>query len=270
MFYELKSAADDLRGQASSFNPTSMRKKIAAQLDTLIGNHVRQVVLSAFGCGAFLNPPTEVARIYREELEKRPDQFDEVVFAIFYPGYGADNYAPFYSELAGVSLLSYEYIKQRLLSKDGTSVLNTQITELITYAEKMENENKLSKKELTTVLKKTLDFLDSRNEKEYITFVNSVQGSPNKGLQVLGNMMLVLSLIVLVTSLVYFGTMMGIAVSIGLTGMMAGLVVGGAIYIAAATPNAVALCFFEASKRSGLSEQMMQLHLEHNTKTNLP
>src|SRR5205085_406453 len=52
-FYELKSAADDLRGkggqESEAFNPDSMRRKIAAQLDTLHEANIRHVILSAFG-----------------------------------------------------------------------------------------------------------------------------------------------------------------------------------------------------------------------------
>lgn len=107
-FYELRSAADDLRSlndQPIPFNEKSMRQKIGAQLDTLIKENVRHVVLSAFGCGAFLNPPEQVASIYREELEKRAGQFDDVVFAIYYAGYGPrDNYEKFHKELDGLPL----------------------------------------------------------------------------------------------------------------------------------------------------------------------
>ncbi len=103
LFYELKSAADDLRG-GGHFNEASMRKKIRAQLDTLRINHVRSVVLSAFGCGAFGNPPALVARLYREELDERLGDFDDVVFAVYHAGYGTDNYLPFYDELNGLPL----------------------------------------------------------------------------------------------------------------------------------------------------------------------
>lgn len=70
-------------------------RRIAAQLDTLIEAGVRHAVLSAFGCGAFLNPAARVATIYREELRKRADHFEVVAFAIFAAGYGPDNFTPF-------------------------------------------------------------------------------------------------------------------------------------------------------------------------------
>jgi hypothetical protein len=92
-FYELRAAADDNRH--GPFNERSMRRKVAAQLDTATSNRVRHLVLSAFGCGVFNNPPLEVARLYKEELAKRPGSFDVVVFAIYHAGYGTDNYGPF-------------------------------------------------------------------------------------------------------------------------------------------------------------------------------
>jgi hypothetical protein len=57
--------------------------------------------LSAFGCGAFRNPANRVARIYREELTHRADDFSLVAFAIFAPGYGPDNFTPFAHEFRG-------------------------------------------------------------------------------------------------------------------------------------------------------------------------
>ena len=106
LFYELRSAADKLKSP-DDFNDVvaeNMRKKIAAQLDTLIENNIRHVVLSAFGCGAFNNPADKVASIYKEELQKRAGKFDDVVFAVFHAGYGPNNFQPFYDCLNGLSL----------------------------------------------------------------------------------------------------------------------------------------------------------------------
>ena len=93
-FYELRAAAQDLRG-GMPFLPEEARRRIRAQRDTLIAAGVRHAVLSAFGCGAFRNPADAVARLYREELARTPDGFDLVAFAIFHAGYGPDNYTPF-------------------------------------------------------------------------------------------------------------------------------------------------------------------------------
>ena len=50
-FYELRSAAVNLKRSSTGYNHGEMRKRIAAQLETLIENNCRHVVLSAFGCG---------------------------------------------------------------------------------------------------------------------------------------------------------------------------------------------------------------------------
>ena len=77
-----------------------MRKRIAAQLDTLRDAGIRYAVLGAFGCGAFRNPGEQVARIYREEILARAANFSLVAFAIYSAGYGPANYPPFLAELA--------------------------------------------------------------------------------------------------------------------------------------------------------------------------
>jgi hypothetical protein len=95
-FYELRAAAQDLRN-GSPFDADETRKRIAAQLETLRRAGLRHVVLSAFGCGAFMNPAQRVAELYSEELERRRLDFSVVAFAILAPGYGPDNYQPFAS-----------------------------------------------------------------------------------------------------------------------------------------------------------------------------
>eukprot|EP01036_Dinobryon_divergens_P037075 gene37075-48409_t len=93
-FYELRAAAQDLR-RGQSFDPRECSKRVAAQLDTLWAAGLRHVVLSAFGCGAFMNPASEVARCYYDAILQRLDSFDVIAFAIFHAGYGADNFGPF-------------------------------------------------------------------------------------------------------------------------------------------------------------------------------
>jgi hypothetical protein len=93
-FYEMRAAAQDLRG-GGSFDAAHTRRRIAAQLDTLQAHRVRHVVLGAFGCGAFRNPAAEVARLYKEELQRRSQAFSVVAFAVYAAGYGPDNYTPF-------------------------------------------------------------------------------------------------------------------------------------------------------------------------------
>lgn len=93
-FYELRAAAQDLR-DGSPFSVEDARRRIAAQLDTLIGQGVRHAVLGAFGCGAFQNPASTVAKLYREEIGRRSHRLSVIAFAIFNAGYGPDNFSPF-------------------------------------------------------------------------------------------------------------------------------------------------------------------------------
>ena len=105
-FVELRAAAQDLR-DGSPFDDDNARNRIAAQLETLRRHRLRHAVLGAFGCGAFRNPATRVAQIYREEINARKMDFDVIAFAIFQAGYGPDNYAPF-AEAFGLDMLRHE------------------------------------------------------------------------------------------------------------------------------------------------------------------
>ncbi len=88
-FYELRAAARNCNREGIDLDDT--RRRVRALLDTLVDAGQRHAVLGAWGCGAFANPPREVARSFRDELAARSDAFDCVVFAIHDPGYGPDN-----------------------------------------------------------------------------------------------------------------------------------------------------------------------------------
>ena len=100
MFYEMRSAAADLRGrgltqeQRIDFTRRDNINRITAQIETLKRQNVRHVVLSAFGCGAFENDPTTIAEMYVEVISQNIEHFDVIAFAIYTP-YGSDNYTPF-------------------------------------------------------------------------------------------------------------------------------------------------------------------------------
>ena len=67
------------------------RRRIEAQLHTLQDNRVKYVVLSAFGCGAFKNPPAEIAALFRSVISEMWRDFYVIAFAIFAPGYEPDD-----------------------------------------------------------------------------------------------------------------------------------------------------------------------------------
>jgi hypothetical protein len=96
-FFELRSSAQDLR-DGSDFSLDNARKRIKAQFDTLKKYGIRNVVLGAFGCGAFQNPAHLIAQVYRQEIISCHSDFSIITFAIFSAGYGPDNYSPFLEE----------------------------------------------------------------------------------------------------------------------------------------------------------------------------
>lgn len=93
-FYELRAAALDMSG-GGFFRERETRRRVAAQLDSLIEAGVRHAVLGAFGCGAFRNPAARVARAYRSELEACRGESDVVAFAVLPSAHGPDNATPF-------------------------------------------------------------------------------------------------------------------------------------------------------------------------------
>jgi hypothetical protein len=108
-FWELRSCAVDTRRFHSVDRERyskSMARRIANQFRVLRQNGVRCVLLSAFGCGAFMNASmrswgsAEVAKLYRAAAAANASHFDRIDFAIYHPGYGANNYTIWESALA--------------------------------------------------------------------------------------------------------------------------------------------------------------------------
>jgi uncharacterized protein (TIGR02452 family) len=83
-----------------------MKEKIRIILRTAIKNKHRKIVLGAFGCGAFRNPPKEVACLFADVLlepEFSGGWWEDVVFAVLNQGFaGKMNFDWFERELAGL------------------------------------------------------------------------------------------------------------------------------------------------------------------------
>lgn len=77
------------------FDPQVAELQIAAQFQTLKAQGMRHVVLGAFGCGAFCNPPEAVAAIYQQEIKKQLPYFSCIAFAIRNTNPHRDNFTPF-------------------------------------------------------------------------------------------------------------------------------------------------------------------------------
>ena len=93
-FLELRASAQDLRG-GKHLDLDNAIHRIEAQFKTLMQHNAQHVIFSAFGCGAFNNPPTTIANIYKQQILHYKKYFKAIIFAIYYPGYGPDNYTTF-------------------------------------------------------------------------------------------------------------------------------------------------------------------------------
>ena len=78
-FLELRSAAVDRsrkRKASHARDLSEMEKRVEAQFATLIATGIRHVVLSAFGCGAFKNDPSDIAWVCTQAVERRTQRED--------------------------------------------------------------------------------------------------------------------------------------------------------------------------------------------------
>jgi uncharacterized protein (TIGR02452 family) len=78
-----------------------IRRRTNIILNACATNGADIVVLGAWGCGAFRNPPTVVAKaIFDEIRENYLRRFEQIVFAVYYRGGEIANYNAFNNELA--------------------------------------------------------------------------------------------------------------------------------------------------------------------------
>ncbi len=108
-------AAPNLRRNPSNFmNPNAGSKqadityeglkalhtsRIQRIFEVAIANKADVVILGAFGCGAFCNPPEMVAEVFAEFTEKYRKCFDVIEYAVFHTERETKNYIAFKEEM---------------------------------------------------------------------------------------------------------------------------------------------------------------------------
>ena len=75
-----------------ALNPKKRGRRILA---AAAANEADVLVLGAFGCGAFRNPPEIVAKAYRELLPEFDGSFERVEFAVYCTPQARGNYETF-------------------------------------------------------------------------------------------------------------------------------------------------------------------------------
>ncbi len=72
-----------------------LKFRIERVFQIAVTNGAEVLILGAFGCGAFRNPPELVAEVFKELTIKYWDYFDTIEYAVFCRGYETENYDAF-------------------------------------------------------------------------------------------------------------------------------------------------------------------------------
>ena len=107
-------AAPNLREKPSNMMNPDGGKQVAkiseGDLSVLLEKRIRRIfavaaadgnevlILGAFGCGAFRNPPKIVAKAFHKVFEEYEDCFDTVEFAVYHTQYETENHKAFQTE----------------------------------------------------------------------------------------------------------------------------------------------------------------------------
>lgn len=108
-------AAPNLRPKPSNaMNPhagTSPANITGAKLEKLLSARIKRIfeiaaangndvlILGAFGCGAFMNPPEIVARVFHSVMRNYIGYFDAIEYAVYHTDRDAANYKAFFKEM---------------------------------------------------------------------------------------------------------------------------------------------------------------------------
>ena len=88
---------------AAKITPSELEKLLAARIRRIIEiavtNENEVLILGAFGCGAFRNPPEIVARVFNNVMQDYLCYFDTIEYAVYHTEREVANYEAFYKTI---------------------------------------------------------------------------------------------------------------------------------------------------------------------------
>ena len=88
---------------AAKITPSELEKLLTARIrrifEVAVANQNEVLVLGAFGCGAFKNPPEIVAKMFNKVMQDYLSYFDTIEYAVYHTEHEVANYEAFYKEM---------------------------------------------------------------------------------------------------------------------------------------------------------------------------
>ena len=89
---------------AAKISPTELEKLLTARVcrifEVAVANGNEVLILGAFGCGAFRNPPALVARVFYNVMQDYLDRFDVIEYAVYHTEREVANFEAFSSAMS--------------------------------------------------------------------------------------------------------------------------------------------------------------------------
>jgi uncharacterized protein (TIGR02452 family) len=79
-----------------------LEKRLRRIVETAAIHQNEILILGAFGCGAFRNPPEIVAGAFHKVLEEYRKCFETIEFAVYHTASERNNYDAFQNEFSGI------------------------------------------------------------------------------------------------------------------------------------------------------------------------
>ena len=148
-----------------------------------------------------------------------------------------------------------------LKTKDHHADLDEPLDKLIDHIQKLKQEGKESTNELTIAVTKTHQRLTGELSPElYAEYANTAQGKSSIGLQILGGLMIALSIAAVVLGVVFFPALMGVAAAASLTGTAATATAGASIGVTSLLLGTGGAGFFVLGRQKGLSKALCNVN----------
>ena len=88
---------------AAKITPSELEKLLTARIrrifEIAVTNENEVLILGAFGCGAFRNPPELVSKVFNKVMQDYLCYFDTIEYAVYHTEREVANYEAFYKEM---------------------------------------------------------------------------------------------------------------------------------------------------------------------------